>query len=108
MGLQVLDADAVRARLPLAALVAALRAAFVAGADVPLRHAHALGAAGSVLLMPAWREGRRFGVKTVTVFPGNGARGLPGVHGLYCLFDAATGVPLAASNRQNSPCTPAS
>lgn len=43
---------------------------------------------------PAAARGR-LGVKTVTVYPGNGALGLPGVHGLYSLFDLATGVPLA-------------
>jgi ornithine cyclodeaminase/alanine dehydrogenase-like protein (mu-crystallin family) len=48
-----------------------------------------------VLLMPAWQPGRRFGVKTITIFPGNGARGLPGLHAVYLLFDASTGVPLA-------------
>jgi ornithine cyclodeaminase len=34
-------------------------------------------------------------VKTVTIFPGNGALGLPGVHAIYTLFSAQTGVPLA-------------
>jgi ornithine cyclodeaminase/alanine dehydrogenase-like protein (mu-crystallin family) len=31
----------------------------------------------------------------VTIYPGNGALGLPGLHSVYLLFDAATGVPLA-------------
>ena len=89
------DAQAVRERLPMAALVQALREMFISGCEVPPRHAHALGNAGSVLLMPAWRPGGRLGVKTVTIFPGNGALGLPGVHAVYTLFDAATGLPLA-------------
>jgi ornithine cyclodeaminase len=89
------DAAAVRERTPMPALVRALARAFAEGAEVPQRHAHALPGGASVLLMPAWREGGRFGVKTVTICPGNGALGLPGVHGLYSLFDAATGVPLA-------------
>jgi ornithine cyclodeaminase/alanine dehydrogenase-like protein (mu-crystallin family) len=37
----------------------------------------------------------RLGIKTVTIFPGNSARGQPGLHSLYTLFDATTGVPLA-------------
>ncbi|MCW5609582.1 MAG: ornithine cyclodeaminase family protein [Rubrivivax sp.] len=94
-----LDAAAVRAALPFPALVAALRRAFAAGAEVPARHVHAIGTAGVSLLMPAWRaaaaEPARYGVKIVNVFPGNAARGLPGIHGVYALFDAATGVPLA-------------
>lgn len=93
-----LDAAAVRAALPFPALVAALRRAFAAGAEVPARHVHAIGGAGVSLLMPAWRstpEPARYGVKIVNVFAGNAARGLPGIHGVYALFDAATGVPLA-------------
>ena len=93
-----LDAAALRAALPFPALVAALRRAFAAGAEVPPRHVHALGGAGVSLLMPAWRtrpEPARYGVKIVNVFPGNAARGLPGIHGVYALFDGATGVPLA-------------
>lgn len=101
--MQVFDASAVRERCPLPELVRALQRAFAAGAEVPLRHAHALPGGASLLLMPAWHSGGpgrttsggRLGVKTVTVCPGNGALGLPGVHGLYSLFDARTGVPLA-------------
>ncbi|MBL8324711.1 MAG: ornithine cyclodeaminase family protein [Rubrivivax sp.] len=93
--MQFFDASTVRARTPMPALVQALRRAFLAGAEVPQRHPHSLPGGGSMLLMPAWREGGRLGLKSVTVCPGNGALGLPGVHGLYSLFDAATGVPLA-------------
>ena len=89
------DAPAVASALPWPALVAALRQAFVQGCDMPARHSHNIGAAGTVLLMPAWRPGGRLGVKTVTIFPGNGALGLPGVHAIYTLFSASTGVPLA-------------
>jgi ornithine cyclodeaminase len=45
--------------------------------------------------MPAWRPGERLGIKTVTVFPGNGALDKPGLHSMYTLFDATTGEPLA-------------
>jgi len=93
--MQVFDAQAVRERSPMPALVQALRRAFAAGAEVPQRHAHALPGEASLLLMPAWRAGGRLGVKAVTICPGNGALGLAGVHGLYSLFDARTGVPLA-------------
>lgn len=96
--MQVFDAAAVRERSPLPALVQALRRAFAGAAQVPPRQVHALPHSASVLLMPAWREGRgggRLGIKTVTVCPGNGELGLPGVHGLYNLFDLRTGVPLA-------------
>jgi ornithine cyclodeaminase len=90
-----LDAAAVRARLPMGPLVEALRAMFISGCEVPLRHTHSVAGAGTVLLMPAWRAGQTFGVKTVSIFPGNSALGLPGLHAVYALFDASTGVPLA-------------
>jgi ornithine cyclodeaminase len=94
------DAAATHAGLPFDALVDALRALFVSGCEVPLRHTHAIGAAdgsiaGTLLLMPAWRVGGRLGLKTIHVFPGNGSLGLPGLHATYNLFDARTGVPLA-------------
>lgn len=91
--MQVLDAAATRAALPMPALVAALRALFAAGCTVPARHVHVLGDVTS-LLMPAWNE-RAYGVKVVNVAPANAARGLPGVQASYLLHDAATGVPRA-------------
>ena len=44
--------------------------------------------------MPAWGDGV-LGVKIVNVFPGNGARGLPAVQGVYVLQSGATGETLA-------------
>lgn len=98
--MQIVDASTTRAHLPFDALIAALREAFVRGADVPLRHTHTIADAagaplGTVLVMPAWRRGARFGLKTVMIFPGNGALGRPGLHSTYQLFDATTGTPLA-------------
>ncbi len=95
-----LDAQATRQGLPFPALIEALRQRFSAGCEVPLRHTHTLAGAdgqhaGTVLIMPAWRPGGRLGIKTVNVFPGNQARGLPALHASYLLYDASTGVPLA-------------
>ena len=93
-----LDATATAAPLGWPALIAALRRAFAEGCEVPLRHTHRIdtpdGVGGTVLLMPAWRPGGHLGIKTVTIFAGNGALGLPGLHSIYTLFDARTGVPL--------------
>ena len=50
---------------------------------------------GTVLIMPAWSDAGFLGIKTINIFPGNGARGLPGLHATYVLYDARTGVPLA-------------
>lgn len=102
--LRLIDAAAVAAALPFERLVAALREAFVAGAEVPARHLHQWpdGAGGTVssLLMPAWTlpgaaDPGLYGVKIINVAPGNAARGLPGLHGSYLLHEAASGRPLA-------------
>lgn len=95
-GPMVIDQAATRAALPFPALIAALREAFVAGAEVPLRHRHAVGGGdGTLLLMPAWQGKTTMGVKLVTVFPGNGALGLNSVFSTYLLCDGATGRHLA-------------
>ncbi len=95
------DEAATRAPLAFERLVPALRDAFAAGAQVPPRHVHGIetggadGGKGTVLIMPAWSDAGFLGIKTINIFPGNGARGLPGLHATYVLYDARTGVPLA-------------
>ena len=92
--LRVYSAEEVHAALPWPALVEALAAAFAAGADVPLRHAHALSNTDHLLLMPAW-SADALGVKLVTVMPGNMAQGVGTVQASYLLLDRATGEPRA-------------
>ena len=78
-----LDAAATHERLPVTALIDALRAMAVEGCVVPQRQVHTVaeGAApGRLLLMAAWQPGRYLGVKTVTVFAANATRGLPSLH----------------------------
>src|SRR5690606_24330986 len=81
-----------------AALVEALRTAF-AQDDVmaPPRVHHQVDEErdATLLVMPAWRTGGWIGVKVVGHFPGNGALGLPAIHGTYLLMDATTGQPAA-------------
>jgi ornithine cyclodeaminase/alanine dehydrogenase-like protein (mu-crystallin family) len=93
------DEAATRAPLRFERLVPALRAAFAAEAQVPPRHVHSIETAGAdkgtVLIMPAWSDAGFLGIKTINIFPGNSARGLPGLHATYVLYDARTGVPLA-------------
>ncbi len=83
------------------ALSEAMRGGFIA----PQRHHHEIERAGeppaTQLLMPAWTEsaspaGLYLGAKLVNVFPGNSARGLPAVFGLYVLQSGRTGETLAA------------
>lgn len=96
------DAAATAVPLAFARLIPALRAAFTAEAQVPPRHVHTIdtgagddSSKGTVLIMPAWSDAGFLGIKTINIFPGNGARGLPGLHATYVLYDARTGVPLA-------------
>jgi ornithine cyclodeaminase len=97
MTLRFYSAAQVHAALDWERLAEALAAAFAAGAQVPLRHAHRLGDADTLLLMPAWRDDSsgELGVKIVTVMPGNAARGAATVNALYLLLDRASGEPRA-------------
>ncbi len=45
----------------------------------------------TLLNRSAWIDGLGLAVKAATVFPGNGAQGLPAIHGGVMLFDDATG-----------------
>ena len=104
------DGAAVDAALGYPSLVDVLEAAFRQGAVAPLRHHHPIALLGrseaTLLLMPAWEAktsgsefaGRYLGVKSVTVFPDNAARGKPAVFGTYLLLSAETGETLAVMN----------
>jgi ornithine cyclodeaminase len=99
--MRFIDAKATRAALPFPALIEALRALLERGCEVPPRQvleiaADASGAAMTSLVMPAWLAGHCYGVKVVNIAPGNAARGLPALNATYLLYDATTGVPLAA------------
>ncbi len=102
--MRFIDAEALRAALTMPALVEALRRGFAADITVPPRHHHTIPVPGgrdaTLLLMPAWQSSRHFGVKLVSIFPDNGARGLPAVQGLYLLASAETGEPLALLDGQ--------
>ncbi|MCC7271306.1 MAG: ornithine cyclodeaminase family protein [Alphaproteobacteria bacterium] len=95
----MIDAAAVERVLDFPSLVAALAAAFREGREVPLRHHHPIpqptGGDAMLLLMPAWSRGGAVGIKIVTFYPDNGARGLPAVLGTYLLLDGETGAPRA-------------
>lgn len=95
--LPYLDAATLHRVLDTPSLVDALARAFAQGAEAPVRHVHAVnpGEGASLLLMPAWRTGEATGIKIVTVYPGNRARGVATVAALYVLLDGATGHPRA-------------
>ncbi len=99
MNLQNFTKEQIAETLTYNQLIPALRKGFQEPYTVPLRHHHNYEnkpATDSILLlMPAWKSGAYLGVKVVTVSPENGRVNLPSVQGVYLLFDAATGAPLA-------------
>jgi alanine dehydrogenase len=97
--MRLLGLHETRAALPFRQLVEALRDMFAKGCEMPVRHHHTVKVPGepdaTLLLMPAWQDGGYIGVKTVTVFPGNSARGRMAVNASYALMSATTGETLA-------------
>ena len=97
------DASEANRLLPMKALIDGLREFLLEGCEVPPRHHHTIAVPGepeaTLLLMPSWTEksenGGYLGVKLVTVFPGNAARGAPALTSVYLLFDSGTGAQLA-------------
>ncbi len=93
------DAATIRDALPWPRMLEALGAMLREDVAAPLRTHHSVdvpgASAATLLMMPAWRSGRRIGVKLVTVFPDNDERGLRAVNAVYALFDAQNGTPLA-------------
>lgn len=62
---------------------------------LPLRSHVPLGSGDGLLMMPgSLPEPAVFGAKLLSLFPGNGQRGLPVIQGYVLLFDAADGAPL--------------
>ena len=103
--MRVFSAEDVDAALDFPSLIDALGEAMRGGFVAPGRHHHEIERAGEAaatqLLMPAWTQsgadaGAYLGAKIVNVFPGNAARGLPAVLGLYVLQSGRTGETLAA------------
>jgi ornithine cyclodeaminase len=89
--LRVYSADDVHRALPWPALAEALEHAFVSNdATVPVRHAHALSAHDTLLLMPAWNA-RIVALKLVTVIPSAEAT----VQATVLVTERASGRPLA-------------
>lgn len=97
--MRILDAAAIRAAVPVPALLDAVEAAYrdvAAGRDrSPVRTRVALDG-GDLLLMPGLRAGGAgTTVKLVTVVGENASRGIPTVQAVVVWFDGETGTPLA-------------
>lgn len=89
-----LSAEQVHAALPWNALADALTRAFIAPPAAPVRTAHAMSPADTLLFMPAWDD-EAIGIKLVTVIPTAGRFGGHTVDASYMLFDRRTGAPQA-------------
>lgn len=98
--MRIVSAEETHRLLDYPSLVEALRELFRRGVDRAERFALEQplpdGGRNDWLLLPAWQFGRHMGVKLVSVYPANQARGIDSVQGVYLLFDGETGLPLAA------------
>lgn len=98
---RIISGSEVRRLLPYTDCVAAIDSAMrrVSAGEVllPLRHGMALpNARGALGMMPGYlADPECFGIKLVSLFPGNAARGLSTHMGLYVLYEAQSGRPLA-------------
>jgi ornithine cyclodeaminase len=100
--MRVIDADSVHRLLDYAPLIDALAAAHreappLIGRSLLVPPEGAGRAGEGFLVLPAWAHGRAFGVKMVTILPGNAelADGPPSVQATYQLFEGRTGQPVA-------------
>jgi ornithine cyclodeaminase len=97
MNVRVLNAAEVRAALPMAAAIEAMKQAYrllsLGQADVPLRSRIEITAQSATsLVMPAFvAESGSMAVKIVNVFPKNPDRHLPTLHALVVVLDPETG-----------------
>ncbi|WP_339779042.1 ornithine cyclodeaminase family protein [uncultured Thalassospira sp.] len=80
-------------------MVEALRRWFAKGCETPLRSHFNMERSSeddaTLLIMPSWEKDGAAGVKVAAVVPGNSARNLPAVSGIYILLDSITGQPVA-------------
>ena len=95
----ILNADDVRAALPMAQAIEAMKSAFAAlsdgRAEVPLRTQLPIKSRNAVtLFMPAYvldEKGESLVVKVVSLFPNNALHGLPLIHAAVLVIEAHTG-----------------
>lgn len=99
--LRFLSAGDVREALPMGDAIEAVREAFVllrrGEVDLPQRmHIDLRDRRGTALLMPSRIPSKgSLGVKVVTLFEDNVAKGLPRLHALVLVLDGETGAPIA-------------
>lgn len=101
MGIRIISAELVRELLPMAECVDVMAEAMAAASSrtvaVPPRKFHPLtDNSGHLGLMPGFsRELGSYGAKIISLHRDNPAQGLPAIQGFVCLFEHATGTPVA-------------
>ncbi|MEO9778933.1 MAG: ornithine cyclodeaminase family protein [Sedimentitalea sp.] len=96
----ILSNDDVARLLPMHEAIKAVEQAMITvssgGAEMPLRSVMPVGGDNRMGIMPgAMSDPDCFGIKLISLFPGNSARGLSSHRGAYLLFEPATGAPVA-------------
>jgi ornithine cyclodeaminase len=90
------DQAAVIRALPYPALMDALATGLQQAIVSPLRsHYEPNGDVSTVLIMPAWKAHEYMGVKLVSIWPGNSAKGQSAVSAVYVLISCEDGQPIA-------------
>jgi ornithine cyclodeaminase len=90
------DQSTVAKALPYPALIDALAVGLQQAIVSPQRsHFEPNGDASTVLIMPAWKAHDRMGVKLVSIWPGNSAKGQSAVSGVYVLISCEDGQAIA-------------
>jgi len=92
---KLFDTDAIERASPYKDLIEVVADTFKTPLLVPERAHHDVSDHVTHLSMPSWRMGEFIGHKLVNIGLENAHYGVKTVNGLYLLFDARTGVPLA-------------
>lgn len=101
--MQFIGAAEIDAGFDFPALIDALQEAFRADVTIPERHHHYIARKkpedeATILIMPAWTNEAKasfVGIKVITIFPENLAKGISSLTGNYLLLDGASGLPLS-------------
>lgn len=94
--MQFFDQAAVAHALPYPKLMNALAAGLQQPIESPARSVYTPNSDSSaVLIMPAWKAHENMGVKLVSIWPGNSAKGQSAVSAVYVLISCEDGNPVA-------------
>lgn len=98
--MQQIDSKTIYEHLPYSDFIPFLQEAYARDYTVPERMFNSFGngvseTPSTLLQMPAWRDGEYLGIKNVTLSPHNSQFNKPTLQGVYLLFEAKNGTPLA-------------